>query len=70
MQIASTMIKLGEAMKRIKNILTQESGATSVEYALLLAVLAGVMIATAFAGEGVSSTTWQGNAEAINRAIN
>ena len=56
-------------MKFIRNFLQNESGATSVEYAMLLALLAAAMIATAFTAGGVSAATWGGNAEAIVNAV-
>lgn len=56
-------------MKYFRNFLQKESGATSVEYAMLLALIAAVMIATAFSAGGVSAATWGGNAEAIVNAV-
>jgi Flp pilus assembly pilin Flp len=59
----------GVAMKKLHNILKIESGATSVEYAILLALIAAVIIASAFSAGGVSSATWNANAEAIANTI-
>jgi Flp pilus assembly pilin Flp len=56
-------------MKKLQTILKQESAATSVEYAILLALIAMVIVASAFSAGGVSASTWSANAEAIADTI-
>lgn len=56
-------------MTNLHKLLKNETGATSVEYAILLALVAAVLIASAFSAGGVSAATWGGNAEAIANTI-
>lgn len=51
--------------QKLARFLTDQSAATAVEYAILLALIAAVLMAGAFAAGGVSANTWGGNAQAI-----
>ena len=60
----------GTEMIKIKKMLQNESGATAVEYALLLALIAAVLLATIVSLGGASGTVFGSNAEQVNSFIN
>jgi pilus assembly protein Flp/PilA len=53
----------------LRRIVADESGPTAVEYAVLLAMLILVCVAGIDALGGANNAFWQGNLEAISRAI-
>lgn len=57
-------------MKKIASFLNGESAATTVEYALLLAMIGALLLASIIAAGGASGTTFGTNAVAIDGALN
>lgn len=60
-------------MTKLKNkvnaFIVSESGATSVEYAIMLALIAGVCIAAIVAAGGAAEGFWNGNVDRLDSAI-
>jgi Flp pilus assembly pilin Flp len=55
--------------QRIRNFVTESSGATAVEYAVLLALIAGAIIVAVTATGDSASSFWDGNADTLENAI-
>ena len=57
------------SLRKIKNFLTDESGPTAVEYAVMLALIAAVCIVSITAVGGESGNFWSANADRIDQII-
>ena len=60
----------GIEMNKIQKFFQNESGATAVEYALLLALIAALLLATIVSVGGASGTVFGTNADQVNSFLN
>ena len=57
-------------MNKIRKFLSNQDGPTTVEYAILLAFIAALLLATIISVGGAAGTTLGTNAEAIDAFVN
>jgi len=56
-------------MNKLKSFIFEDDATTAVEYALLLAFIGALLLASIVAAGGVSGTTFGSNATAIDGAL-
>ena len=56
-------------LQRLKNFLTDQSGPTAVEYAVMLALILGMCIAAIALAGGPVEAFWSGSTDAFNGAV-
>ena len=62
-------LMLDFAKRKIQTFLIDESGPTAVEYAVMLALIIAVCVASVATMGGAVSNLWVGNNDSINSAV-
>ena len=67
---ADNTIYWGNNMRTLIRFLLDEEGPTAVEYAVMLALILGMIVAVIASAGGVSQSFWQDSADSLDTAVN